>query len=90
MEGTPKKRITVPSSLNEIPTDHLLNRVGWGGGVLRLPPGPSYWASICKRLRSPGIDSEKSTPPGYVAWRAGTTNRVAVPARQAGIDSWAP
>jgi hypothetical protein len=22
--------------------------------------------------------------------RAGTTNRVAVPARQAGIDSWAP
>jgi hypothetical protein len=37
---------------------------------------------------SPGIDSEESTPPGYVVWRAGTTNRVAVPARQAGIDSW--
>jgi hypothetical protein len=47
-------------------------------------------ARICKRLWSPGIDSEESTPPGYVVWRAGTTNRVAVPARQAGIDSWAP
>jgi hypothetical protein len=43
-----------------------------------------------KRLRSPGIDSEESTPPGYAVWRAGTTNGVAVPARQAGIDSWAP
>ena len=38
---------------------------------------------ICKRLRRPGIDSEDSIPPAYVAWRAGTTNRVAVPARQA-------
>jgi hypothetical protein len=36
------------------------------------------------------MDSEESTPRGYVVWRAGTTNRVAVPARQAGIDSWAP
>ncbi len=47
------------------------------------------WARICKRLWSPGIDSEESTAPGYVVWRAGTTNRVAVPARQAGIYSWA-
>ncbi len=50
-------------------------------------------ARICKRLWSLGIDSEESTPPGYVVWRAGTTgttNRVAVPARQAWIDSWAP
>ncbi len=31
---------------------------------------------ICKCLRSPGIDSEESIPPAYVAWRAGTTNRV--------------
>jgi hypothetical protein len=38
---------------------------------------------ICKRLRSPGIDSEESIPPSYVAWRAGTTNRVIVPGRQA-------
>jgi hypothetical protein len=39
---------------------------------------------ICKRLRSPGIDSSESIPPAYVACRAGTTNRVVVPARQAG------
>ena len=41
-------------------------------------------ARICKRLRRPGIDSEVSIPPAYVARRAGTTNRVVVPARQAG------
>jgi hypothetical protein len=47
-------------------------------------------ARICKSLWSPGIDSEESTPPAYLAWRAGTTNMVIVPACQAGIDSWAP
>ncbi len=41
-------------------------------------------ARICKRLRRPGIDSEDSIPPAYGAWRAGTINRVVVPARQAG------
>ncbi len=50
-------------------------------------------AQICKRFRSPGIDSKESIPPAYVAWRAGTWNRfvvyplmysVVVPARQAG------
>ncbi len=35
---------------------------------------------ICKRLWSPGIDSEESSSPAYVAWRAGTKNRVVVPA----------
>jgi hypothetical protein len=25
-----------------------------------------------KLLRSPGIDSKESTPPAYIAWRAGT------------------
>jgi hypothetical protein len=39
---------------------------------------------ICKRLWSPEIDSEESIQLAYVAWRAGTTNRVVVPARQAG------
>ncbi len=39
---------------------------------------------ICKRLWSPGIDSEESISPAYVAWRAGTKNRVVIPARQAG------
>ncbi len=34
---------------------------------------------ICKRFWSPGIDSA-----GYVTWRDGTTDRVGVPARQAG------
>jgi hypothetical protein len=42
-----------------------------------------YRALICKRLRSPGIDSKESIPPVYVARRAGTSNRVVVPARQA-------
>jgi hypothetical protein len=41
-------------------------------------------ARICKRLRSPGIDSKVLISPAYVAWRAGTSNRVVVPARQAG------
>ncbi len=40
------------------------------------------WALICKRLRSPGIDSKASIPPAYVAWRADRTNRVIAPARQ--------
>jgi hypothetical protein len=35
-------------------------------------------ARICKRLRSPGIDSEESIPTTYVAWQDGTTNRVVV------------
>ncbi len=34
---------------------------------------PGIRARICKRLRSPGIDSKESIPPGFVAWRAGTT-----------------
>jgi hypothetical protein len=39
-------------------------------------------ARICKRLRGPGIVSEKSIPQAYVVRRAGT-NRVVVPDRQA-------
>jgi hypothetical protein len=38
---------------------------------------------ICKHLRSLGIDSKESILPAYVAWLAGTSNRVVVPARQA-------
>ncbi len=41
-----------------------------------------YWARICKRLRSPGIDSKEPIPPGYVAYRAGPTNRIVVLVRQ--------
>ncbi len=41
-------------------------------------------ARICKRFRSPGIDSVESILPAYVAWRAGTSNRVVALARRAG------
>jgi hypothetical protein len=34
-------------------------------------------AWIYERLKSPGIDSKESTPPAYVAWRSGLSNRVA-------------
>jgi hypothetical protein len=54
----------------------LSSRSVWGRRECR--------ARICKRLRSPGIDSEESIPPAYVAWRAAMTNRVVVPARQVG------
>jgi hypothetical protein len=36
------------------------------------------------RRRRPGIDSKESIQPTYVAWRAGKSNRVVVPAHQAG------
>jgi hypothetical protein len=48
-------------------------------------------AQICKRLRSPEIDSKESIPPAYVAWQADTTTLFDVPARQSasacGMDS---
>jgi hypothetical protein len=68
----------------------------WTGLTSREPhllPGrlkPQTRARICKRLWSPGIDSEESILPAHVACRAGTTNRV-VPTRQAGnqfLGSW--
>jgi hypothetical protein len=47
-------------------------------------------APICKRLRSPGIDSEESIPPGNVA--GGPVRQIRFSYRPAGlwIDSWAP
>ncbi len=50
-------------------------------GRVRCPP---TGARIFKRLGSPGIDSEESIPPIYVAWRESTTSRVDIPAPQAG------
>jgi hypothetical protein len=41
-------------------------------------------ACICNHLWSPRIDSEKSIPPAYVVWQAGTKNGVVVLTRQAG------
>jgi hypothetical protein len=37
---------------------------------------------MCKRLRSPGINSKESIPAAYVAWRAGTATLFVVSARQ--------
>ncbi len=54
------------------------NRVGIG-----LSYRPAR-ARICKRLRSPEIDSNESIPPAYVVWRGSTSNRVVVPSHQAG------
>jgi hypothetical protein len=42
-----------------------------------------YRGRICKRLRSPGIDSNESIPPAFITWRDGTSNRVVVLARKA-------
>ncbi len=39
---------------------------------------------IASNLWSPGIDSKKSIAPAYLAWRAGTSNKVVIPPRQAG------
>jgi hypothetical protein len=52
---------------------------------LRFNSHPRAEPVFYKRLRSPGIDSEESIPPAYVAWWVGTSNRVVVPARQAGL-----
>ncbi len=55
-----------------------------GGPVQRQHPYLTYRparARICKRLRSPVIDSNESIPPAYVARRASTSNRVVVPSR---------
>jgi hypothetical protein len=60
----------------------LIDRLMGEDSDRKLIPKP-YWARICKRLWSPGIDSEEAIPPAYVAWRASTKNRVIVPARQA-------
>ena len=55
--------------------------------MLLLPCVDADWgteeslARICKCLWSPGIDSEESISPAYVAFEAGTTNRVVVLAR---------
>jgi hypothetical protein len=71
------------------PTCILVRRGFSGYAAFRFPRRLFFQmeavrARICKSLWSPGIDSDDSIPPAYVAWRVGTTNRVVVPARQAG------
>ncbi len=46
-----------------------------------IPPASVAWALTFKLLRSPRIDSMELT--AYVAWQAGTSKRVVVPARHA-------
>jgi hypothetical protein len=66
----------------------IASEVGWVHSHAFIPV---RWARVCKRLRSPGIDSKEWIPPAYIAWRTGTSNRIVVPARQAGISIlWAP
>jgi len=59
-------------------------RLEWN--KLSARPEPEFVNLLC----SPGIDSKESIPPAYVAWQAGTSNRVVVPSpARLGIDSWA-
>jgi hypothetical protein len=55
-----------------------------------VPPFVNSRARICNRLWSPGIDTEKSIPPDYVARRAGTKIGLSYWPARLGIDSWAP
>jgi hypothetical protein len=57
--------------------------VPYGAVVTLFGRGSESRARICKRLRSPEIESKESIRPGYVTWGAVTRNRVVVPARQA-------
>ncbi len=50
---------------------------------------PAPRVRICKRLWSPGIDSEESTPTSDVAWRAGTKKGLSYRHARMGIDSGA-
>ncbi len=61
----------------------------WGAQE-SIPPSYVAWARICKRLWSPGIDSEESISPAYVAWRASTTNRVSYRPARPRIDACSP
>jgi hypothetical protein len=44
----------------------------WQKVTVPTVPVPQHRAGIFKPLWSPGIDAKTSTPPAYVAWRAGT------------------
>ncbi len=52
----------------------LLGRINTNSIQLLVPRGcyREYWARICKRLRSLGLNSKESIQPAHVAWRAGT------------------
>ncbi len=54
------------------------------GSVPCKPPPNCFPEPEFVKVYGALIDSEESIPPAYVAYRAGTTDRVVVPARQAG------
>ncbi len=53
--------------------------------VIRRLSENAFRVRTCKSLRSPGIDFASLQ---YVAWRAGTTNRVIVPGREPIYKGW--
>ncbi len=81
-----------PNIQNLWHTSYIQKRSGGGGGARReggCREGRRKQSQNWKRWRSPGIDSEESIKPANVSWRAGTSNRVVVPARQARfLGSW--
>jgi hypothetical protein len=66
---------------------HYSVELGLYWTVQRVYERKSTRARICKRFKRPGIDSKGLNLPVYRAWRAGTSNRVVVPAREAGNRS---
>jgi hypothetical protein len=61
-------------SYNQLIVESADYRKSWVSAEQQITA--TYRARTCKRIWSPGIDSEESIPPGYEAWWAGTTNRV--------------
>jgi hypothetical protein len=104
MKETPRRSSTVTSSLTEISTDQLGNRVVVRGVTSPesslhpfLQKSPNLKTFKEPRNRFQGNDTKESIPLTYVAWQAGATNGVFRPARQVyigwrnrslGIDSW--
>jgi hypothetical protein len=102
-----KSKLDTKKSLFAVWTNHCLSREKFAAGVKTIYvliqedrrgkivrhalPHSSVRARICKRLRSPDIDSKVSILPALVAWRASTTTQLDVPVHPAtyagGIDS---
>jgi hypothetical protein len=73
---------SIPGLLKRLQIQALKGGGGGRGGEERTYLSRDPETEFVKLLRSPQISSEESIPPAYVAWWAGMTNRVVVPARQ--------